>query len=147
MISKTRESFQDKKFWVWGQITNFGSFWVKFQNLSKVCKSYNKMKLLTSLFIKADIRIIPYDSYEVTRGQKSPKRSSFMNLNKIKKYFAKFLKFFDSLDLLYDAKSHFTRRIKSILLLFWRFKSKREKKLRFSRGLTEYIPSICQLVK
>ena len=42
-----------QKIWVWGQITNLGSFWVKFQNLIKVCKSYIKMKLLAPAFHKS----------------------------------------------------------------------------------------------
>ena len=38
--------------------------------------------------------------------------------NKIRKIFAKFLKFFNYLDLSYDAKSHLIRRIKSTFV-FW----------------------------
>ena len=37
-----------------------------------------------------------WGSYEVTRGQKSPKQSSFMNLNKITKIFSEVSKIFQS---------------------------------------------------
>ena len=45
------------------------------------------MKLLASAFHKLG-------SDEVTRGQKSPKQSSFMNLNKITKIFSEVSKIF-----------------------------------------------------
>ena len=41
-----------EKIWVWGQITNFGSFRVKFRSSLKVGKSYIKITLLTSAFQK-----------------------------------------------------------------------------------------------
>ena len=56
MISKTWLWFPEEKILVWGQITNLGSFRVKFQKSTKVGKLYIKMTLLTSAFQKKGSR-------------------------------------------------------------------------------------------
>ena len=68
--------FQEEEFWVWGQITNLGSFRVKFLKSLKVGKLYIKMTLLTSAFQKKGSR----GQQRSPEVKNSEKRSIFKSL-------------------------------------------------------------------
>ena len=60
---------------VWGQISNLGSFRVKFQSSLKVGKLYIKMTLLTSAFQKK--------GHEVNKGHPRSKISKIGQISKV----------------------------------------------------------------